>query len=38
MSLIHSTAIIDPKAEIADGVEIGPYAVVGPHVKIGKNS
>lgn len=38
MSLIHSTAIIDPKAEIADGVEIGPYAVVGRDVKIGKNT
>jgi UDP-N-acetylglucosamine acyltransferase len=29
---IHATAIVDPKAEIADGVEIGPYCVVGPHV------
>lgn len=35
MALIHATAIIDPKAEIAEGVEIGPYAVVGPNVKIG---
>jgi UDP-N-acetylglucosamine acyltransferase len=35
-SHIHPTAIIDPKAEIAEGVEIGPYAVVDAHVKIGK--
>jgi len=35
MALIHPTAIVDPKAEIAEGVEIGPYAVIGPNVKIG---
>ena len=34
MSKIHSTAIIDPKAEIAADVEISPYAVIGPDVKI----
>ncbi len=32
---IHSTVIVDKDAQIADGVEIGPYTVVGPHVKIG---
>lgn len=32
--MIHSTAIIDPKAEIAPDVEIGAYAVIGPEVKI----
>lgn len=31
---IHSTAIIDPKAELADGVEIGAYSIIGPDVKI----
>lgn len=31
---IHSTAIVDPKAELADDVVIGPYAVIGPHVQI----
>ena len=35
MALIHATAIIDPKAELAQGVEVGPYAVIGPHVRIG---
>ena len=44
--MIHPTAIIDPKAEIGEGVEIGPYSVIekgvlidqgtkiGPHVII----
>ena len=34
MSLIHATAIVDPKAEIDSSVQIGPYTVVGPHVRI----
>jgi UDP-N-acetylglucosamine acyltransferase len=32
---IHSTAIIDPKAEIAADAEIGPYCIVGSDVTIG---
>ena len=32
--MIHSTAIIDPKAEIAPDVEIGAYSVIGPDVRI----
>jgi UDP-N-acetylglucosamine acyltransferase len=35
MSTIHSTAIIEPGAEIGEDVEIGPYAVIGAHVTIG---
>ncbi len=35
---IHPTAIIHPKARIDDGVEIGPYSVVGEHVVIGKDT
>lgn len=35
MPEIHPTAIVDPKAELADGVVVGPYAVIGPHVRIG---
>lgn len=38
MTLIHQTAIVDPKARIADGVEIGPYSIVGPNVEIGANT
>jgi len=33
--LIHSTAIIDPSAELADDVSVGPYSVIGPGVQIG---
>lgn len=32
--MIHPTAIIDPKAEIASGVEIGPYSIIGAGVRI----
>lgn len=35
---IHLTAIVDPKAELADGVKIGPFTIIGPEVKIGKNT
>lgn len=38
MSLIHATAIIDPRAEIAEGVEIGPYSVIGADVVIGADT
>lgn len=31
---IHGTAIIDPSAELDSSVEVGPYSVIGPHVKI----
>lgn len=36
--MIHSTAIIDPAARIADDVTIGPYAVIGPDVVIGEGT
>jgi len=32
--MIHQTAIIDATAKIADGVEIGPYSVIGADVEI----
>jgi UDP-N-acetylglucosamine acyltransferase len=32
---IHSTAIVDPQAEIDSTASIGPYTVIGPHVKVG---
>lgn len=35
---IHSTAIVHPDAEIAEGVEIGPYTCVAGTVKIGANT
>lgn len=38
MSEIHSTAIIDPSANIGDGVTVGPYSVIGADVEIGDNT
>jgi UDP-N-acetylglucosamine acyltransferase len=32
--VIHPTAIIDPRAELASDVEIGPYTIIGPDVHI----
>lgn len=38
MSNIHPTAIIDPSAELADDVSVGPYCCVGGSVKLGEGS
>ncbi len=38
MPKIHPTAIVHPEAELAGGVEIGPYAVVGARVVIGEGT
>lgn len=38
MTKIHATAVVDPRAEIADDVEIGPYSVVGPGAKIARGN
>jgi UDP-3-O-[3-hydroxymyristoyl] glucosamine N-acyltransferase len=35
---IHSTAVIDPSAEIGKGAHVGPYVVVGADVRIGANA
>ncbi len=35
---IHPTAVVDPKAQIADDVTVGPYSIIGPDVKIGKGT
>ena len=34
-SQIHPTALVDPAAQLGEGVRVGPYAVVGPDVQIG---
>ena len=31
---IHETAIVHPKAELADDVEVGPYSIISEYVKI----
>ncbi|MBR8828824.1 MAG: acyl-ACP--UDP-N-acetylglucosamine O-acyltransferase [Gomphosphaeria aponina SAG 52.96 = DSM 107014] len=33
-TLIHSTAVIDPEAELHPSVQVGPYCVIGADVKI----
>ncbi len=33
---IHPTAIIDPAAELADGVVVGPYSLIEAGVKVGE--
>jgi UDP-N-acetylglucosamine acyltransferase len=35
---IHPTAIIHPKAKLADDVEVGAYSVIGEHVSIGSGT
>jgi UDP-N-acetylglucosamine acyltransferase len=34
---IHPTAIVDPRAELGDGVTVGPYVVVEAGVEVGEN-
>lgn len=36
--MIHTTAIVDPSARLAEDVEVGPYSVIGPDVEIGRGS
>lgn len=36
--LIHPTAIIEPGAQLATDVRVGPYSIIGPNVSIGSGS
>ncbi len=36
--MIHETAIIHSTARLAEGVEVGPYAIIGQHVVIGRGT
>ena len=38
MSRIHATALVALRAELADDVSVGPYAVIGADVRIGPGS
>ncbi len=31
---IHPQAIVDPKAQLAEGVSVGPFSIIGPNVSI----
>jgi UDP-N-acetylglucosamine acyltransferase len=35
---IHPTAVIHPGAQLADDVEVGPFSVIGEHVKISRGT
>ncbi len=35
---IHSSAIVHPKARLADDVEVGPFCLIGEHVTIGRGT
>lgn len=38
MNRVHKTAIVDERAELGDGVEIGPFSIIHGNVRIGANS
>lgn len=38
MTNIHPTAIISPKATLAEGVRVGPYSLVGDYAHIGRGT
>ena len=35
MAEVHPSAAVDPRAELADDVVVGPFCFVGPHVTLG---
>jgi UDP-3-O-[3-hydroxymyristoyl] glucosamine N-acyltransferase len=35
---VHAAAVIDPSAQLAEGVAVGPYVVVGPRSTVGAGS
>lgn len=35
---IHPTAVVDAAARLDDGVQVGPYAIVGPGVQVGADT
>jgi len=38
MAHIHDTALVSPQAELDGNVEVGPYCVIGPKVKISQGT
>ncbi|MDR1166684.1 MAG: acyl-ACP--UDP-N-acetylglucosamine O-acyltransferase [Deltaproteobacteria bacterium] len=35
---VHPTAIVDPTAQLAAGVKVGPYSLIGPRVSVGADT
>jgi UDP-N-acetylglucosamine acyltransferase len=38
MPAIHPSALVDPAAELADDVEVGPFSFIGARVRIGRGT
>src|SRR5574337_1009660 len=38
MARVHATSIVAPGAELADSVEVGPFAIVGARVRVGEGT
>jgi UDP-N-acetylglucosamine acyltransferase len=34
---VHPSAVVDPRAKLAESVDVGPHCVVGPDVEFGEN-
>jgi UDP-N-acetylglucosamine acyltransferase len=38
MAQIHASAIVDPRAELADSVAVGPFSIIGAGVTVGEGT
>lgn len=38
MTRIHATALVDKGAQLHESVEVGPYSVIGAHVRVGRGT
>ena len=38
MAAVHPTAIVDPRARLAEGVRVGPYTVIDGDVEVGEGT
>jgi UDP-N-acetylglucosamine acyltransferase len=38
MPEVHPAAVVSPRAELAEGVRIGPYSIIGDRVRIGRDT
>jgi UDP-N-acetylglucosamine acyltransferase len=36
--MIHHTALVDASAELAAGVSVGAYSIIGPHARVGRGT
>ncbi|MEO1562828.1 MAG: UDP-3-O-(3-hydroxymyristoyl)glucosamine N-acyltransferase [Pseudomonadota bacterium] len=35
---IHPSSVVDPTADLGEGISVGPFVVIGPNVRIGKGA